>query len=608
MPYPTAIVSIAFNDGPYVASPTWTDVSSYVRSLSTDRSRDDDWGNFTGSASVALDNRSRIFDPFYTSGTYYGKLLPRRQIKIEASYGGTTDPVFRGYIDGWPPTWTDSGFDSTVTLQCYDALSLLSQVQLPADWSKKYILSLSPRHYYPCDDPIVPYGSNVMTDLGTVPRNLALNANSWASQQLAVGLVDSSLGGYGTAALDYIATSYTVAKPFTTQGMFSVSFWCIPDVQFSTTIAYGMVSGWLWSVGFDNNKFSLLIQKPGAGITNSYSWETNTQRISPSEPIHFAASVSAFNSAQLFINGVDRTGAYSTGIATIGDTYNDYTVVVQGPIQQIIVWDTYVAGYQYQEIIKYSLANFGETTAARISRIIAETPFPASLVNAAGTQSIGEITDGAPYAGPELQVTAQTEGAPLYVNRNGQIRQESLYGQFTGTKFYNSQTTYGVGGSALQDNMSISYDAASMRNALNVSMSQGAVVKTTGTVSTAIYGESSQDWTTYAPTYAQALLVGNVLVGFGQYVYPGFDDFEVVLSGSNNWSATLGLDLLNRVTVNLQPPTGNVITQDLQISSIKHTVVPGQWRTVLNGSARWASSFRLDVSSLDGPDVIVYTE
>ena len=136
MAYPVAKVEIAFNDGPYVASPTWTDITSYAREMSIDRGRDDDWGEFYGSASVVLDNRTRLFDPFYTSGTYYGKLLPRRQIKISAIYGGTTYPVFRGFITGWPPTWTDAGKDSTVTLNCFDALGLLASDSLPADRSR----------------------------------------------------------------------------------------------------------------------------------------------------------------------------------------------------------------------------------------------------------------------------------------------------------------------------------------------------------------------------------------------------------------------------------------------------------------------------------------
>ncbi len=123
MAYPVAVVEIAFDDGPYVVSPTWTDVTAYVRGLSTSRGVPDDWTlTADGSAQVVLSNRDRRFDPFYTAGPYYGKLLPRRQIRIRATYGGSTYDVFRGFISNWPPQWTDAGYDSTVTLNCFDAL------------------------------------------------------------------------------------------------------------------------------------------------------------------------------------------------------------------------------------------------------------------------------------------------------------------------------------------------------------------------------------------------------------------------------------------------------------------------------------------------------
>jgi hypothetical protein len=90
-------------------------------------------------------------------------------------------------------------------------------------------------------------------------------------------------------------------------------------------------------------------------------------------------------------------------------------------------------------------------------------------------------------------------------------------------------------------------------------------------------------------------------------VFAKFADFQVVISPDANWASTLGLELLERVTVAVAPPTGNTITQDLQVNRIRHDVVPGQWATTLNGSDRWASAFRLDYSVLNGSDVIVYT-
>jgi len=154
MPYPTPTVEIALDHGPYEPNPTWTDITPWCWSMTIDRGRSDDWGDFDGSATVVLNNRDRRFDPYNTSSPYWNsgtgttKLLPRRQIRIRAQTndGGTpvTHDVFRGFVDGWAPSWTDAGTNSTVTLSCFDALQFLAAEQLPADWSRNYILSTNP--------------------------------------------------------------------------------------------------------------------------------------------------------------------------------------------------------------------------------------------------------------------------------------------------------------------------------------------------------------------------------------------------------------------------------------------------------------------------------
>jgi hypothetical protein len=578
--------------------------------MTIDRGRSDDWGTFSGSASVVLNNFNRLYDPFYTAGTYYGKLLPRRQIKIEATYSANTYPVFRGFIDGWPPSWTDAGKEASVTLSCYDAMALLAQVQLPADWSRSYILSQSPRHYYPCDDPIIQFQTGTLTDIGTSPRNLTYQTNAAPGSQLAIGLANGSLAGASSTALGYIATNDPGfgSRPvvFTANANFTVAFWVVPEAN-----PLGMISGQCanfgWSINFSAGKFTTYVESFADQAW--YTYTTTTEQLNQSEAYHFALDWNGTAKiAGIYVNGVNVAGTKTTTLGLVFATDGDYVTVSQGPMQQILVFTgTSATQAVIQNIIKYSQASFYETTAARVSRIIAETPFSTSLVSANGTQYIAEITDDAPYAGPELQQTANTEGGPLYVTKAGTLTQTATYTQFTQAKSFTSQATYGAGGLGLDPNVTIQYDGDSMRNILNVTMTGGGTQKVTGSVSTSTYGQAAQSWSAYMPTVAQASLVGNVLVGFGQYVFPKFDDFQVVLSPDGNWASTLGLELLERVTVAVAPPTGNTITQDLQVNRIRHDVVPGQWITTLNGSDRWASAFRLDYSVLNGPDVIVYT-
>lgn len=609
MAYPQPKVYVAFDDGPYVLSPSWTEITTDVRSMSIDRGRNGDWDTFSGSATVVLNNRARLYDPFYTSGTYYGKLLPRRQIKIEATYATVTYSIFRGFIDGWPPTWTDAGGDSTVTLSCYDCMQLLAQVQLPADWSKSYIESTSPRHYFPCSDPIIQFQTGTLTDLGSTAINMTYQTNAASGSQLADGLTNASLAGASSTGVGYIATNDPgiASRPvaFTANANFTVAFWCVPETNAAGIIS-GQCANFAWSVNFSSGKFTLSVDSYTDQFT--YSYTTTTQQLNQSESYHFAFTWDGTaKTAVIYVNGVTVTGTKTSTAGLVLLTSADFVTVSQGPIQQILIYTTATLSQaQIQDIIKYSQASFYETTAARVSRIIAETPFSTSLVSANGTQYISEITDDAPYAGPELQQTANTEGGPLYVSKTGVLTQTATYTQFTQAKSLTSQATYGFGGLGLDTNIEVQYDGDSMRNIINVNMSGGGVQKVTGSVSTSTYGQATQSWNAYMPTVSQASVVGNVLVGLGQYVFAKFSDFQVIINDTDSYATTLGLELLERITVAVKPPTGNTITKDLQVNRIRHEVTPNVWRTYLNGSNRWASAFRLDASSLDGPDVLLY--
>lgn len=90
----TIYVEVAFDDSPLtaVADCTWTDITAYVRRVSTNRGRSSELSTIgPGTATIMLDNLARTFDPLHSSGAYYGKLLPMAQgaadkIGVDAHY------------------------------------------------------------------------------------------------------------------------------------------------------------------------------------------------------------------------------------------------------------------------------------------------------------------------------------------------------------------------------------------------------------------------------------------------------------------------------------------------------------------------------------------
>lgn len=120
MARPTITVRIAFATDPLAATPTWTDVSSCVREIRTQRGRQYELNRIEAStAEVVLDNRDRRFDPSYVSSPYYPDVVPMRKINIQAVWSSVTYDIYTGYIENWLTDWP-AGYDSTVTIRCVD--------------------------------------------------------------------------------------------------------------------------------------------------------------------------------------------------------------------------------------------------------------------------------------------------------------------------------------------------------------------------------------------------------------------------------------------------------------------------------------------------------
>lgn len=110
---------------------TPVDITDLVNSISIRRGKDrvtDHYNN--GSATITFIDRTGDFDPSNESGPYFGQILPQRQIRITARYGGHEYFMFSGYITSWDFEY-EKGFDGTfVTIQAEDAFRTLNLIQI----------------------------------------------------------------------------------------------------------------------------------------------------------------------------------------------------------------------------------------------------------------------------------------------------------------------------------------------------------------------------------------------------------------------------------------------------------------------------------------------
>ena len=604
MAFPVAKVYIAFDDGPYVASPTWTDVTSYVRQINIQRGRTDELSDFeSGNATVVLDNRSRIFDPFYTSGTYYGKLLPRRQIKIEAYKPTDPYPVFRGFVEGWPVTITDAGFDATVTVQCFDALGLLADEELPDDISSNYILSLSPRHYWPLDDPIDPetYTTAQLKDLGSSPKPLVpfgtfRTANgpglAPALPNTCLQVSETEFQSAWTFDGSAMAATVSTAVGWYIQG--TGTNFIILQYSLSHQVEY------IYDVTLDTSTVNIY-----DGTTQrSYS---ATTYLDANIAHHVAIVVNSNATLQtLYIDGQAVTTTLTSTAFAVSDIIEDLQTGA-GRKQQLAIFTTQLTSTEVKTIYRLGRSLLTEGTVARFNRLIGYTPFPSALTStpsAAYSATVAEIGAGGPPVTEELQILADSEGGNLYVSKNGTLTLTSRMAIFEGLSLTSNET---FGGANISIGTEINYrlDANNLRNTLAVGYSGDGSIEVSNAASITAYGTAGGSWNTQLSTVEDAQSLGNLLVGFSATPAVVIDPIEVnVAANDDDWNRVLSLELLNRITLNIVQKVGSTLTFSQILQSITHTITPSQWSTTINSSVRFTNPFIIGTSLLGGTDLI----
>jgi hypothetical protein len=615
MAQPTPKVYLAINQSPYLASPTWTEITSYVMSADTYRGRDNDWQDTqSGTATITLNNNSRIWDPAYTAGTYYGQLIPRMQIKITGTISATEYDVFRGYIAGWPVQYDNAGATSTVTLSCYDALGLLAQDQLPPDWADEYITSLNPFHYYKFNEQIVAsnQASTVVYDYGSYRINLTpFAANPAFSNigQLANGLLGSAINVGNNEGLAFNAGVVLGAASAVT-----FSGWVTPiDLPYGLGyIAAFAVGGIDFKLVYDYTTSTIKVSgdRYTGGTSGIYQLGTSVRTIDTNVSHHWAFTCNSLGvPTALYLDGSSLPLTSTTSVTFMSNPRTDY-FTASGSQQSVAIWASALTSTQIQNIVTLSKAIFYETTSARYARILTYTSFPAGLTSISGTSTayVSEITDDSPNLTSELQINNRSEGGLCFVSKSGVLTTKSRYEQFS-YGYTDQLPLTSTTDTGFDTSINISLDADEMANDVGVTWSNGNVSSVTNTTSVAAYGQKQKPVTTQLSSHSEAISLAEMQTGLGQYPRPKLSEHRVnPANNSTTWANILDLELYERYSLAVAPQIGNATNYTLLMQSVSHRIEPGRWECRFKGSNIYASAFRLDASLLNGPDVLLYAQ
>jgi hypothetical protein len=148
-----------------------------------------------------------------------------------------------------------------------------------------------------------------------------------------------------------------------------------------------------------------------------------------------------------------------------------------------------------------------------------------------------------------------------------------------------------------------------MANDVAVTWTNGNIATVTNAASIAAYGQKQKPVTTQINSYNEAIALANMQVGLGQYPRPKLSEHRVnPANNSTTWAAILDMELYERYSLAVAPKVGNATNYSLLMQSVSHRIEPGRWQCRFKGSNIYASAFRLDVSLLDGPDVLLYAQ
>ena len=609
---PSISIYLAFDGTPYQVTPVWTDVTGYVSQVDTDRSRSDDFSAFVSTATVVFRNETQLFSPFNTSGTYYGKLKPRLQIKIEATVLGNIYPVFRGFCAGFPVSQTDAGYASTVTVQCFDALALLA-TELVADYVYDYTLSLSPVHYWRCNDSL---GSTTITD-EVGGRNMSPQSgtgNYTTGVQLSKSLTTPAI-----TFTQYETT--TVTAPLASSAPISVSAYIYPTIQ-SDTLGYQFISimGRKNDVGagdkqyinlrrFAAGTYFLALSQGDAANTSSRSTNTADELGITNAPFFLTITFNPTTGAlEMYYNGQAQTGT-----ALTNSTFNNSIFPISSVtmrylgLQEFALFNKTLTAAEALQLYQHNANALTETTAVRFNRLIAMTSFSPSLTTVT-TTPVATIA-GLPQENASLVQTMQravdSEGGFMYVDKAGFICFRDRNYVYTNTTCNTSQATFSTAAIRFEPDVQMELTGDNIRNDITVTFSGGGTTNKTNATSIAAYGTNAMSLDTDLSTIAQAKTLGTYTATVAGNLTSDLSPVRVNTTGSEaNWATLLGLEVLDRTTITIAPQTGSSFTKIQLLNSIQHHITPSAWEMTIDGSSQYTAFFILDKSSLNGTDLL----
>jgi hypothetical protein len=513
--------------------------------------------------------------------------------------GGVVYPLWTGYVERWPQTWTQQGTYGLVSLTCIDALAGLSQFTLQSSFTAS-LLALGPTMLYPLNEPS---GSQQFADVtGQRTVRFAWAApNGGAGASVTAGNSVTGAGSAGSSGPVVTMSNPTPGSGSGSQTVYLSAPWAGPFgppaagawtriICFRTTVTPAGVS-YLWLAtgpgalgggsgsqsvaalyinssgkltGYVNNadsSSSMTLSVPDVTVTDG-NWHIAVMQLTADGKQLLVACDQYSYGSSLAASDMHPTGC-STDIVGCqilgGSAYytfaGDLAYITEVPALLSSVGDL-TGGF--------TTAWAGETSAARAQRILNLAGVPLSLSTAGAKTAMGGASLAGVDAASALALVADTETGQAFVDGAGVLwltGRQWRYLQPTATVTFGEQQAGGevpyLGDLAIDFDPTHVYNAVTVTNegAQNSPTQPPAVVNSPASQASYLPRTHSRSINAQDPALAGS--VARYLAG--QYAQPLPRVPSLTANPAANpalWSTLLGLGFGTRAQVNRRPPTG----------------------------------------------------
>lgn len=582
---PTIKVEVAFQKYPKdtLISGDWTDITKYCLGLSTTMGRQHELNQVGPStATMTLTNQDGRFSPWNSGSPYYyagAGLTPGHPIRITATWASVSYPIYSGFVKSYIPVY--GATRATMTLACYDWLALLNFNSL--DNGAYSILPLaSASNYWPLNDPI---GSATAHDAkGSAPVT-----NIYGTLGVAGPFPTSS----ATALIfpSILDNATTTALVPTTAAM-SVDFWVKAATPATNLFYFGDLSTGITAAGFITASVKGTVTATTGPNVADDQW-------------HYIALTYSGSVVLIYVDGVlvrsgTAVGTITSGIAVFGLVNPPLTMA------QVAVYPAVLTPAQIASQYDIGQAGFEvEDTGSRAAITLQVSGLPAAAIQStmAGSGNITIQGSSSSLAATTvmsyLNTVMGSERGVIYQNTSGVVTFLNRHYSYESTNANTSQYTFGYATGQLHyhaESLVPGQDDIDIWNNVLVGRNGGVTQQAQDTTSQSYFGRRSMNSTGLLfinDLDSQGLAQGLLL----QYkdAKPRVRSMTVdnTIGAGAALPAMLGLDLLDRITINWRPIDGSTVdfSQQSLVEQISHVVTPGTWTTTLAVTPTGTESF-----------------